>query len=380
MNWIRIIGVVLGLVLCVGSWRWMKLSAAAVVSVSDEDRALAAEQAGSGLSIAREGLYPASLEAVRDLYEPAELEAAREALAGALADTHRGATDEGVLHVLQSVVTRRLKDADAALEHARRGAELLPASGDAHHVYSRAIAEQMRVGGWVAAMKNMEPWLAELRVSIELDPSNVTARSEEIFFLGFVPKLLGGKPDLARQRIEELASFDEPTALSLEATLVGHLENAAAGCERGAAAVQKYPEHTGLALTHGILLEKLATGKEMATEKMSLCNQADVEFLRAMGAEKDGTYHRALYRRAQLRIDHGFDLDTAQSLLDDYLADLPGGDMLASAGRVHWRKGQIHALQGNTPEARAAFTLALELEPELRQVDKDLKALPADPP
>ena len=43
MNWIRIIGVVLGLVLCVGSWRWMKLSAAAVVSVSDEDRALAAQ-------------------------------------------------------------------------------------------------------------------------------------------------------------------------------------------------------------------------------------------------------------------------------------------------------------------------------------------------
>jgi len=356
----------------------MAQRAAPVVSVSDEDRALAAEQAGSGLSLAREGLYPASLEAARDMYEPAELEAAREALAGALAETPSGDPDEGVLHVLQSVVTRRLKDAEGALEHGRRGAELLPASGDAHHVYSRAIAEQMRVGGMMAAMKNMEPWLAELRTSIELDPTNVTARSEEIFFFGFVPKLLGGNPDLAKERLAGLATVDEPTALSLEATLVGHLEDPVAGCERGARAVAKYPEHTGLALTHGILLEKLAKGTESPEENSSLCAQADGEFARAMGGERDGTYHRALYRRAQLRIEHEFDLDTAQDLLDDYLADLPRGEMLASIGRIHWRKGQIHALQGDNDKARAAFAAALEFEPELAEATKALKEITAE--
>jgi tetratricopeptide (TPR) repeat protein len=271
-----------------------------------------------------------------------------------------------------------LKDADAALEHGRRGAELLPASGDAHHVYSRAIAEQMRVGGMMAAMKNMEPWLAELRTSIELDPTNVTARSEEIFFFGFVPKLLGGNPDLAKERIAGLATVDEPTALSLEATLVGHLEDPAAGCERGARAVAKYPEHTGLALTHGILLERLAADKESPEEKSTLYNQADGEFVRAMGGERDGTFHRALYRRAQLRIDHEFDLDTAQDLLDEYLADLPRGEMLASIGRIHWRKGQIHALQGDKDKARAAFAAALEFEPELAEATKALKELTAE--
>ncbi len=356
----------------------MAQSAAAVVLVSDEDRALAAEQEGSGVSVAREGLHPASLEAARELYDPTELEAAREALATALEDARPGDADEGALHVLQSVVTRRLKDAEAALEHGRRGAELLPASGDAHHVYSRAIAEQMRTGGMMAAMKNMQPWLAELRASIELDPSNVTARSEEIFFLGFVPKMLGGNPDLAKERIGDLKAVDEPTALSLEATLVGHLEDPAAGCERGAAAIVKYPENAGLALTHGILLEKLATTMELTDEKSALCTQADGEFVRAMGGERDGTYHRALYRRAQLRIDHEFDLDTAQSLLDDYLADLPRGEMLASAGRVHWRKGQVHALQGSTETARAAFAQALELEPELAEAKKALEALAAE--
>ncbi|HJM55865.1 MAG TPA: hypothetical protein QF446_00925 [Planctomycetota bacterium] len=378
MKWIRILGAGLLLVLCVGAYRWMAQSAAAVVLVSDEDRALAAEQEGSGVSVAREGLHPASLEAARELYDPTELEAAREALATALEDARPGDADEGALHVLQSVVTRRLKDAEAALEHGRRGAELLPASGDAHHVYSRAIAEQMRTGGMMAAMKNMQPWLAELRASIELDPSNVTARSEEIFFLGFVPKMLGGNPDLAKERIASLATVDEPTALSLEATLVGHLEDPAAGCERGAAAIVKYPENAGLALTHGILLEKLATTMELTDEKSALCTQADGEFVRAMGGERDGTYHRALYRRAQLRIDHEFDLDTAQSLLDDYLADLPRGEMLASAGRVHWRKGQIHALQGITEAARAAFAQALELEPELAEAKKALEALAAE--
>ncbi|HIF41985.1 MAG TPA: hypothetical protein EYQ74_12905 [Planctomycetes bacterium] len=378
MNWIRITGVVLLLVLCVGSWRWMAQSSAAVVEVSDEDRALAAEQGGLELSVTLEGLHPASLEAARNLYEPAELEAAREALVRALKDTPRGATDEGALHVLLSVVARRLHDAEAALAHGRRGAELLPASGDAHHVYSRAIAEQMRVGGMMAAMKNMEPWLAELRMSIDLDPSNVTARSEEIFFLGFIPKLLGGNPDLAKDRIADLASMDEPTALGLEATLVGHLEDAVAGCESSAAAVQKYPAHTGLALTHGILLERLAADKESLEEKSTLYNQADGEFVRAMGGERDGTFHRALYRRAQLRIDHEFDLDTAQDLLDDYLADLPRGEMLASVGRIHWRKGQIHALQGDKDKARAAFAAALEFEPELAEATKALKEITAE--
>ena len=71
-------------------------------------------------------------------------------------------------------------------------------------------------------------------------------------------------------------------------------------------------------------------------------------------------------------------LDTAQSLLDDYLADLPRGEMLASAGRVHWRKGQIHALQGITEAARAAFAQALELEPELAEAKKALEALAAE--
>jgi tetratricopeptide (TPR) repeat protein len=97
-----------------------------------------------------------------------------------------------------------------------------------------------------------------------------------------------------------------------------------------------------------------------------------------MGGERDGAYHRALYRRAQLRIDHEFDLDTAQTLLDDYLADLPRGEMLASAGRIHWRKGQIHSLQGNTDGARAAFARALELEPELAEAKKALQALTAE--
>jgi hypothetical protein len=163
MKWMQIIGACLFLVLCVGSWRWMAQASAAVVQVSAEDRALAAEHAGSGLTVIREGLHPASLNAARELFEPAELEAARESLAKALTVTPPGDVDEGILHVLQSVVTRRLKDADAALEYGRRGAELLPASGDAHHVYSRAIAEQMRAGGMMAAVKNMEPWLAELR-------------------------------------------------------------------------------------------------------------------------------------------------------------------------------------------------------------------------
>jgi hypothetical protein len=109
----RILGACLLLVLCVGAYRWMAQKAAPAVPVSDEDRALAAEQAGSGLAVTREGLHPASLKDARDLYEPADLEAARESLAMALTETPSGDADEGVLHVLQSVVTRRLKDADA---------------------------------------------------------------------------------------------------------------------------------------------------------------------------------------------------------------------------------------------------------------------------
>ncbi|MDE0916001.1 MAG: hypothetical protein OSB57_12570, partial [Planctomycetota bacterium] len=95
MKWMQIIGACLFLVLCVGSWRWMAQTSAAVVEVSEEDRALAAEQAGSGLMVTREGLQPASLNAARELYEPADLEAARESLAKALTETPPGDVDEG---------------------------------------------------------------------------------------------------------------------------------------------------------------------------------------------------------------------------------------------------------------------------------------------
>ena len=86
----RVIGLCLFVVLCVGAWRWMAQVSAKPVRVSDEDRALAAQQVGVGLAVTREGFQPASLEAVRELYETPELEAAREALAGALADTGFG--------------------------------------------------------------------------------------------------------------------------------------------------------------------------------------------------------------------------------------------------------------------------------------------------
>ena len=374
MKALRILLLSVALIAAMVGLRWWFQPVAQAVEAPFEPTASSSEP----LSLSAGGLKPASLTEANELFDQEELLAARERLEAALPTGQ----DEGALNVLLSVVSRRLHDREAALAYGRRGAELLPTLAAAHHVYSRAIAEEMRLGGMVSAMKNMKPWLEEIRTVIRLDPSNIQARVEEFFFLGFVPKLMGGSPELARQRLSELEALDKPQAIGLRSLLLGHEGRESEARDLLQAGVSEFPEDGGLRLVHGTLLENLARGQELPEDGETLRSLAALEFMRAMelsGGTEEEVYFRAAFQGASVRIEGEFDLEGAHKLLDLYQERMPKGELMPTESMLYLRRGQALRAQERYDEAKVALERSLELNPDSAETRRVLSSLPGAP-
>jgi len=330
-------------------------------------------------------LRPATLADVRALEGADELTRARERLEGALAELGESAGEEqeGHLCVILSALARRQHDSEAAAEYGRRGAELLPTNGSAHHVFAYALTEQMREGGVLSALKNMGAWRDEVRLAIELDGDNVDARREEIYYYAFLPSFIGGDSERALELVTELESVNLRVGRALRATILGHLEREEEALELCRTTLAAEPDDAEMHAALGGLLER--------SEKPM---EADVEYAAATaasaGGEKDPVYYRALYQRAQLRTGGGaargaggqtqgdeetWGADQALQFLDEYLVDAPRVELMPAHADAHWRRGvALEALQ-RKDEARAAYQAALALSKDHERAQEALAIL-----
>lgn len=351
-----------GLVWLVVVWLTHTVAEPVEVSALDVAHSVAQGRGSAAIRLTDPGLAPATLAEAAALFEPDELLAARERLETALST----GTDEGALCVLLSTIARRQGDAAASLEYGRRGAEALPAVGAAHHAYARAIGLHMSDGGLIAWMKNLPAWKQELRTAVELDPTNVEARSEEIFYFGFVPKPMGGDPERAQALLDELAELDSCMAVTLRATLLhvaqDRAQEAIALCRT---ALEENDCASELHFTLGSLLER---GED--------AQGADAEYALALQGERNESYYRALFSRARLRTAGEYEAREALAFLDEYLTDAPRGEFMQPRAQASRQRGLALQQLGRSEEARGAYELALELDPDLDEARAALDELP----
>jgi len=358
-----LLGLLLSLVLVAALGWWLFAPKAAVVEV--DTASVSAEEGGATVAHGLD-LAPRDLDEARSLWDEDECESARARLEAALP----GGEAEGALHVLLSVVCRRLGDVEGAFEHGLRGAELLPRLGDAHHVYAEAIGARMR-GAGMGAIRDLKPMLATLRTAADLDPANTDVRALEFFVCAYAPSLFGGDKERAAELAEEVAAQDAPLGVALRARLLDAQDEHAAAIDLLEGAL---PEPPASSPADPRLLLALANVHERAKDWAS----ADAAYARGAPEPRGPDGWMLVLGRARLRTTaerlEG-ESDVALALLDQFAAEAPRSEWLPSPADVQRLRGACLEDLDRAADARTAYLAALALDPEHEGARAALDAL-----
>ena len=328
-------------------------------SAADGSGAARIDLGETDVVVAETSAVPTSLDDVRAIGTRAPLEAAYDSLQAAV----EADPDNGQLCVLFSEVCRRVKDAAGAMRYGKRGAELLPTNGAAHHTYARALALHMQTTDKLSAMMSIGAYKAELQNAIDLDPGNWEAAKEQILMFAFAPKPIGD-----RERAKELARTLAERHPARGTECLGRAVAMAGEVEEGIRILREasaaHPEDRDL---HWVLGRWL--------ERAELRDEADAEFLQAMEGALDETHFQARFQRAQMRVDSGEDLEQAVTILDEYVAADPFWEWSPPLAQAFALRGRAQEALGRPERARADFERALELDPELEAAREGLERL-----
>lgn len=276
-------------------------------------------------------------------------------------------------HAVSDVQRTAVRDAlkandwDQALDLAEDLVDEHPKSSVAHFLLASALRVKMQQVSQVRAMFSLGDYKAALAKSIELDPKNIDARTEEIGFYLFAPGIAGGDKDLATERIKQLKAVSLYHGLQMEAQL---------------AAVNEQTEQQGQLLQRMVDLEpdnpvglmQLA-GWQMQRDKHA---EAEALLLRISGDEDAGWPLLAQYQRAKWRIVAKQELALAIELLQDYRQQLTQTDSelgLPPLAAAWWREAQAHEHQGDTQQAIEMLKRSLSIDEDFTPAEEDLDRL-----
>lgn len=370
----RRLAVILGTVAGLAGAFWASCHFGAVLGDMDVEAERASGRATAPIGGAREEgaqAVPtvAELERTTDRERLVEIAASMEAELRAGADR----LPDGETHVLLATVYRLLDDMPRARAHADRGVNLLPSNSVARHVRAKALAadllERGREDGWTAVLGSLGAigeYKAELEAAIELDPSNLDARDEEIGVLLFTPWPVGNERR-AMRRIEEI-EFLDPLRGGLWRSQVAakddRHEEALAILEAVAPEAESEHERERVALVRGMLLQELDRFAEAAAAYAPL-----------LDGERTPAYYQALYEGAKARQRGVIELEEAIRMLDEFIAAEPVGDFVPELAGAHYRRGLCLRDLGRFDEARAAFERTLALDPGFERAREALQTV-----
>ena len=260
-------------------------------------------------------------------------------------------------------------DLDAALGHSEAGLEKLPAVGRAHWVHSMALRGQLeKLGssgtmGRMKAIQKIGPYRSALRTAIELDPSNVDARKEEVLFYLYTPGL--GDAAKGLELAQEILTVDEMQGELTLARALYKNERVEEAFAKARAAIERFPDSTE---PIWILASLYCEDKQFEKADPVLAQVMDLEV-------RDETYYQVLYR--QMRVNAKLDKDPEQTLAiaEEYIKANPQWEWAPKLHKVLCEQGRTFAKLGRNQEARAALEKSLAVEPDFERAQKLLAKL-----
>ncbi|MEM1127014.1 MAG: tetratricopeptide repeat protein [Bacteroidota bacterium] len=289
------------------------------------------------------------------LFESGELEEASAHFAERL-EEDRG--DAEAAYYLGRVAMEREQYAEAAeyFEQARRAK---PQQARHHYWVGAALGLQAQSANVVQQARLARKTRAAFEQAVTLNPDYVEAREALIQFYLQAPGILGGSVGAARAQAEAISEIDPWRGHLATAVIHRHEGEHREAVAAYRAAIDLHPDWT---YAYTLLLEYYEERGDRE-DALDLMEEARA----AVPGEADFHYHYA--RLALLSQDA---LEPAAEAAESFiaLADQPD----AQADGYHLL-GRIRLAEGDTEAARAAWTMALTLDPEHRAAQQALEKL-----
>lgn len=250
---------------------------------------------------------------------------------------------------------------DPAIEAGEKAVSIAPNNSEYHMWLGRAYAEKADHSSFVTAAGLTKKIRQEFERAVELDASNVYARSDLAEFYIEAPAFMGGGKSKARRQAEAIAQQDAATGHWLQARI-------AEKEQRFDQAEQEYRNAIQASGNQGSFWLNLAS----FYKRQHRLNEMESAITSAIAADKKRP--NVLFDAAQILFGAGRNFVGAASFVRRYLA---GGPTVEEAPtfQAHYLLGSILEKQGDKAGAAAEYKAALSLASDYERARTALNRL-----
>ena len=202
---------------------------------------------------------------------------------------------------------------------------------------------------------------AQFEQAVELDGSNLEARSDLISYYLMAPGIMGGSVEKAKEQAATIAAQDRYQGHLAMARVHSHEKNNDLYERELLAAAAAKPEEVGPRVELGYLYQRLERWDDAFRTFDEL-------------TKNDKARRNAQYQVGRTGAMSGRKLEHAAASLEAYLAGTPGPNEPPAAA-AHFRLAQVYEKLGRVPQAKAELEATLRLEPKHAEAKKALDKL-----
>jgi tetratricopeptide (TPR) repeat protein len=292
----------------------------------------------------------------QQLFDEGNFDEARTYYEGLLA---KDSTDvDAVIYMTRIALNQ--DDYNTAIEWAEKGLELAPDSSKTHYWAATAYVVKVQRENAIMLVDKVK---SHIEKAVELDPSNVEARTFLAMFLVNAPPMVGGSREKAKEQAAELMKYDAYQGHLLMAQISAVEKDYDKAAGEFEAAAQMKPEDPDPYYRMGMMYQQTQEwDKAFAALEKALVTDPDAR--------------SALYQIGRTGVLSGENLDRAIECLQLYLEREPESNAPTWAN-AHWRLGMLYEEQGKVDAARKEYEAALALDPEDKNAKGALEKLDA---
>jgi tetratricopeptide (TPR) repeat protein len=251
-------------------------------------------------------------------------------------------------------------DYDTAIEWAEKGLELAPDSAKTHYWASTAYVVKVQREN---AFQLVDKVKSHIEIAVELDPSDVDARTFLAMFYLNAPPMVGGSKEKAKEQAGELMTYNAYQGHLLMARISAVEKDYDKAAGEFEAAAQMKPGDVDPYYGMGMMYQQAQEW-----------DKAFAAFEKAVKADPENG--SSLYQIGRTGVMSGENLDRAAECLKLYLKREPEPNAPTWAN-AHWRLGMVYEKQGDVEAARKEYEAALALDPEDKNAKESLEKLDA---
>jgi len=236
---------------------------------------------------------------------------------------------------------------DPAIQHGERAIALAPSNSEYHLWLGRAYGQKAERSSWFTALSLARKLRSQFEKAVELDGSNLSARSDLAEFYIEAPSIIGGGTDKALAQAAQVASQDASLAHWINARVA----------EKRSDAVHAENEYKEAITSSGGRPDQWLNLASFY-RKQNRYAEMELAIHKAVSAEKHPS--ETLTDAAGLLLRTGRSLDDAARFVRQYIAT-PDKSETEPEFRAHYLLGEILEKQGDKNGAATQYQQALAL-------------------